>query len=162
MRIVSGPDDFEPGVYSLDEAIDFANEYGVDLVEVNATANPPVCKLVNYSKFKYEQKKREKEVKKKHHVIEIKEIRMGPNTDTHDFEFKLKHAENFLKEGNKVKTVIRFFGRTIVYKERGEYLLLQFAERLNDVAKVEQFPMMDGNRMSILLMPKSMPRVKPA
>ena len=126
----------------------------MDLVEISAKASPPVCKIIDYSKFKYDQKKKQKEIKAKASKTVIKEIRFGPNTDDHDFEFKLKHAINFLKDGAKVKAYVHFKGRTIVYKERGEILLLKFAQALEEYAKVEQLPKLEGKRMFLFLAPK--------
>jgi translation initiation factor IF-3 len=123
-------------------------------VEISPNADPPVCKVVDYSKFKYEQKKKQKEIKAKAMKVVLKEIRFGPNTEEHDFNFKVKHAENFLQEGSKVKATVTFFGRSIVYKERGEILLLKFAQALEEHGKVEQMPKLEGKRMSMLLMPK--------
>lgn len=131
-----------------------AQDQGLDLVEISPNADPPVCKVVDYSKFKYEQKKKQKEIKAKTQKVVIKEIRFGPNTEEHDFNFKVKHAENFLKEGAKVKATVTFFGRSIVYKERGEILLLKFAQALEENGKVEAMPRLEGKRMSMLLMPK--------
>jgi len=132
-----------------------AREQELDLVEISPKADPPVCKVIDYSKFKYDYKKKQKELKAKAHKTVIKEIRFGPNTDDHDFSFKLRHAESFLKEGSKVKAYVHFVGRTIVYKERGELLLLRFAEALEEKAKVEQLPKMEGKRMFIYLAPKA-------
>lgn len=132
-----------------------AQEQGLDLVEISPNADPPVCKVVDYSKFKYEQKKKQKEIKAKTQKVVLKEIRFGPNTDEHDFNFKLKHAINFLQEGSKVKATVTFFGRSIVYKERGEILLLKFAQGLEEHGKVEQLPKLEGKRMSMLVMPKA-------
>ncbi len=131
-----------------------AQEQGLDLVEISPNADPPVCKVTDYSKFKYEQKKKQKEIKAKAIKVVVKEIRFGPNTDEHDFNFKLKHAINFLQEGAKVKATVFFPGRTIVYKERGEILLLKFAQGLEDHGKVEQMPKLEGKRMSLLVQPK--------
>jgi translation initiation factor IF-3 len=131
-----------------------AKAQNLDLVEISPNADPPVCKIIDYSKFKYEQKKKQKELKSKAHKIVVKEIRFGPNTDDHDFDFKLKHAQNFLKEGAKVKAYVHFVGRTIVYKERGEILLLKFAQALEDFAKVEELPKLEGKRMILMLSPK--------
>lgn len=139
----------------MDTAIKMAENEGLDLVEISPTAKPPVCKIVDYSKFKYEQKKKQKEIKAKTQKTVVKEIRFGPNTDEHDFNFKLKHAENFLKEGAKVKAYVHFVGRTIVFKERGELLLLKLAQALEDIAKVDQMPKLEGKRMIIMLSPKS-------
>lgn len=153
VRIVGLEDDDKNGVYAIDVARQMAIEQKKDLVEIAPNAQPPVCRIVEYTKFKYEQKKREKENKNKQHVVVVKEIRFGPNTDEHDFNFKLKHAEKFLKEGNKVKAYVHFYGRTIVYKERGEKLLLEFAVALENLAKVEMLPKLEGKRMYILLTP---------
>jgi translation initiation factor IF-3 len=141
-------------VYPIQQAIKLAQDQGLDLVEISPSADPPVCKVVDYSKFKYEQKKKQKEIKAKTVKVVIKEIRFGPNTEEHDFNFKVKHAENFLKEGSKVKATVTFFGRSIVYKERGEILLLRFAQALEEFGKVEAMPRLEGKRMSMLLMPK--------
>ena len=142
-------------VYQLDKALELAKEQGLDLVEISPKAVPPVCKIIDYSKFKYEQKKKQKEMKAKAHKTVLKEIRFGPNTDDHDFNFKLKHAINFLEEGNKVKAYVHFVGRTIVFKERGEILLLKFAQALEVHAKVEQLPKLEGKRMFLMLSPKA-------
>ena len=125
------------------------------MVEISPNAEPPVCKIIDYSKFKYEQKKKQKELKAKTLKTVIKEIRFGPNTDEHDFNFKLKHATNFLKEGAKVKAYVHFAGRTIVYKERGEILLLKFIQELDEFGKVEQMPRLEGKRMIIFIAPKA-------
>jgi len=135
--------------------LQLAQEQGLDLVEISPKADPPVCKVIDYSKFKYEQKKKQKEIKAKTQKTVMKEIRFGPNTDEHDFNFKLKHAINFLKEGAKVKAYVHFVGRTIIFKERGEILLLKFAQQLEDYGKVEQLPKLEGKRMSIFITPKS-------
>jgi translation initiation factor IF-3 len=142
-------------VYPIQQAIKLAQEQNLDLVEISPNADPPVCKVVDYSKFKYEQKKKQKEIKAKTVKVVIKEIRFGPNTEEHDFNFKVKHSENFLKEGSKVKATVTFFGRSIVYKERGEILLLRFAQALEEFGKVEAMPRLEGKRMSMLLMPKA-------
>lgn len=144
------------GVYDLKKALQLAQEQSLDLVEISPKADPPVCKIVDYSKFKYEQKKKQKEIKAKALKTVMKEIRFGPNTDEHDFNFKLKHAINFLKEGAKVKAYVHFVGRTIVFKERGEILLLKFAQQLEDYGKVEQLPKLEGKRMTIFITPKSL------
>lgn len=144
----------EQGVYDTRDAINIARQQELDLVEISPNADPPVCKVIDYSKFKYEQKKKQKELKSKAHKVVLKEIRFGPNTDDHDFDFKLKHAINFLKEGAKVKAYVHFVGRTIVYKERGEILLLRFAQALEDYAKVEDMPRLEGKRMFLILAPK--------
>lgn len=127
----------------------------LDLVEISPNADPPVCKIIDYSKFKYEQKKKQKEIKAKAQKAVLKEIRFGPNTDDHDFDFKLKHAINFLKEGSKVKAYVQFSGREMAYKERGTVLLLKFAQALEEVAKVEQMPLLEGKRMFLMLVPKA-------
>jgi translation initiation factor IF-3 len=132
-----------------------AKSQGLDLVEISPKADPPVCKIIDYSKFKYEQKKKQKEIKAKAQKTVVKEIRFGPNTDEHDFNFKLNHAIKFLKEGAKVKAYVHFVGRTIVFKERGEILLLKFAQALEDYGKVELLPKLEGKRMSIILAPKA-------
>jgi translation initiation factor IF-3 len=142
-------------VYPIQQAIKLAQDQGLDLVEISPNADPPVCKVVDYSKFKYEQKKKQKEIKAKALKVVIKEIRFGPNTEEHDFNFKVKHSEAFLKEGSKVKATVTFFGRSIVYKERGEILLLRFAQALEEFGKVEAMPRLEGKRMSMLLMPKA-------
>ena len=132
-----------------------AKEEGLDLVEISPKAEPPVCKIIDYSKFKYEQKKKQKEIKAKAQKTVVKEIRFGPNTDDHDFNFKLKHAINFLKEGAKVRAYVHFVGRTIVFKERGEILLLKFAQALEEYGKVEQLPKLERKRMYVILAPKN-------
>jgi translation initiation factor IF-3 len=142
------------GVYSIQEAWEIAKSVNLDLVEISPNADPPVCKVIDYSKFKYEQKKKQKELKAKAHKVVVKEIRFSPNTETHDFDFKLKHAIEFLKEGSKVRAYVHFVGRSIVYKERGEILLLKFATALEDFAKVEELPRLEGKRMYIILTPK--------
>ena len=142
-------------VYPIQQAIRMAQEQNLDLVEISPSADPPVCKIVDYSKFKYEQKKKQKEIKAKTVKVVIKEIRFGPNTDDHDFNFKLKHALEFLQEGAKVKATVFFPGRSIVYKERGEILLLKFAQLLEEHGKVEQMPRLEGKRMSLMVMPKA-------
>ncbi|MBL0308564.1 MAG: translation initiation factor IF-3 [Bacteroidetes bacterium] len=144
-----------PGIYPIRKALDMAIEKGMDLVEISPTANPPVCKIVDYNKFLYEKKRKEKEIKAHAKKVEVKEIRFTPNTDDHDIEFKAKHAESFLKDGNKVRTFVMFRGRSIVFKERGELLLLQFADRLKDFAIVEQLPALEGKKMFMTLAPKS-------
>jgi translation initiation factor IF-3 len=147
-------ENIEQGVYKTMQARDMAKELELDLVLISPTAVPPVCRVVDYSKFKYEQKKKQKELKSKASKAVLKEIRFGPNTDDHDFNFKLKHAEKFLEEGAKVKAYVHFVGRSIVYKERGELLLLRFAEALADQAKIEQMPKLEGKRMFLFLSPK--------
>lgn len=152
MRVVG--ENIKVDVYPIQQAIKLAQEQNLDLVEISPNADPPVCKVVDYSKFKYEQKKKQKEIKAKTQKVVIKEIRFGPNTEEHDFNFKVKHASNFLQEGSKVKATVTFFGRSIVYKERGEILLLRFAQALEEFGKVEAMPRLEGKRMSMLLMPK--------
>jgi len=141
-------------VYPIHQAIKIAQEAGLDLVEISPNADPPVCKVVDYSKFKYEQKKKQKEIKANAQKTVVKEIRFGPNTDDHDFNFKVKHAINFLGDGAKVKSYVHFAGRSIVYKERGEILLLKFAQALEDHGKVEQLPHLEGKRMFMMIAPK--------
>jgi len=133
-----------------------ADAQGLDLVEISPKADPPVCKVVDYSKFKYEQKKKQKEIKAKAQKTVVKEIRFGPNTDDHDFNFKLRHAINFLQDGAKVRAYVHFVGRTIIFKERGEMLLLRFAQELEDYGKVEEMPKLMGKRMFVFISPKTM------
>lgn len=144
----------EPGVYSREEALRIADELDLDLVEISPNADPPVCKIVDYSKFLYQQKKKQKEIKAKTVKVVVKELRFGPNTDEHDYNFKLKHAEKFLQDGAKVKAYVFFKGRTIMFKEKGEILLLRLAQDLEEVAKVEQLPKLEGKRMIMMLAPK--------
>ena len=148
-------DNIEVGVYSTQEALKMAQEQALDLVEISPNADPPVCKIIDYNKFLYEKKRKEKEMKAKSKASEVKEIRFTPNTDDHDFDFKAKHAEKFLKDGNKVKAYVQFKGRAIQFKERGELLLLKFAERLNDSGVLEGMPKMEGKRMLAIWAPKS-------
>ena len=136
------------------EALDMARQQGVDLVEISPNANPPVCRLIDYSKFLYQQKKRAKEMKAKQVKVEVKEIRFGPQTDEHDYQFKLKHAKDFLEEGNKVRAYVFFRGRSILFKEQGEVLLLRFANDLEEVGKVESMPSLEGKKMFLYLAPK--------
>src|SRR4249919_2028719 len=143
------------GVYPTTEALRMAQEQELDLVEISPNAEPPVCKIIDYNKFLYEKKKKEKEMKAKSKVSEVKEIRFTPNTDDHDFDFKSKHAENFLKDGNKVKAYVQFKGRAIMFKERGELLLLRFAERLAEIGQPESMPKLEGKRMMMVLTPKT-------
>ncbi len=152
VRVVG--DDIESAVMSTREAIQLAEEKGLDLVEISPNAAPPVCRIIDYSKFLYQQKKRQKEMKAKQVKIEVKEIRFGPQTDDHDYNFKLKYAKEFLSEGNKVKAYVFFKGRSILFKEQGEVLLLRFANDLEDYGKVEQMPVLEGKRMTIFLAPK--------
>lgn len=132
-----------------------AEELELDLVEITPNADPPVCRIIDYQKFLYQQKKKQKEIKAKAAKVVVKEIRFGPNTDDHDFNFKLKHAENFLKEGSKVKAYVFFKGRSILFKEQGEILLLRFAQELEDLGKVEQLPKLEGKRMIMFMAPKT-------
>ena len=141
-------------VMSTRQAMDMARQQGVDLVEISPTAQPPVCRLLAYSKFLYQQKKHAKEMKAKQVKVDIKEIRFGPQTDEHDYNFKLKHAKEFLTEGNKVRAYVFFRGRSILFKEQGEVLLLRFANDLEEYAKVEQLPKLDGKKMFLYLAPK--------
>lgn len=136
------------------QALDMARDQGVDLVEISPNANPPVCRLIDYSKFLYQQKKRQKEMKAKQVKVEVKEIRFGPQTDEHDYQFKLKHAKEFLEDGNKVRAYVFFRGRSILFKEQGEVLLLRFANDLEDYGKVEGMPSLEGKKMFLYLAPK--------
>ena len=135
-------------------ALDMARQQGLDLVEISPNAEPPVCRIIDYSKFIYQQKKRQKEMKQKQVKVEVKEIRFGPQTDDHDYQFKLKHAQEFLQEGNKVRAYVFFRGRSILFKEQGEVLLLRFANDLEEYAKVEQMPKLEGKKMFLFLAPK--------
>jgi translation initiation factor IF-3 len=146
--------DVEQSIYPIREALQMAEAQGLDLVEISPTANPPVCKIMDYRKFLYELKKKQKEIKAKSARIVVKEIRLGPNTDDHDFNFKLKHAIRFLEEGAKIKVDVFFRGRSIIYKEQGEIILLKFASELEEYGKVEQLPKLEGKRMIMILAPK--------
>ena len=141
-------------VVPMRDALNMAREQGVDLVEISPNANPPVCRLIDYSKFLYQQKKRAKEMKAKQVKVEVKEIRFGPQTDEHDYQFKLKHAKEFLEEGNKVRAYVFFRGRSILFKEQGEVLLLRFANDLEECGKVESMPSLEGKKMFLYLAPK--------
>ncbi|MBN1650480.1 MAG: translation initiation factor IF-3 [Bacteroidales bacterium] len=152
VRVVG--DNVEPGILNLRDAIDKAKELELDLVEISPTANPPVCRIIDYKKFLYEQKKKQKEIKAKTAKVVVKEIRLGPNTDDHDFNFKLKHAEKFLEDGAKVKVDVFFRGRSIIYKDKGEIILLKFAQALEDFGKVERLPKLEGKRMIMIIAPK--------
>ena len=152
VRIVG--DDIESAVYPLSQALKMAEEHEADLVEISPNAVPPVCRIIVYSKFLYQLKKRAKEQKAKQVKVNVKEIRFGPQTDEHDYNFKLKHAQGFLQDGDKVKAYVFFRGRSILFKEQGEVLLLRFANDLEDYAKVEQMPVLEGKRMTIFLSPK--------
>ena len=152
VRVIA--DGVEPKVYAIGDALKIADEKGLDLVEISPNATPPVCKIIDYQKFLYQQKKKHKEIKDKALKVVVKEIRFGPNTDEHDFNFKLNHARKFLTEGSKVKAFVFFKGRTIVYKDRGEILLLKFAQELEEVGKVENMPKLEGKKMIMMLSPK--------
>ncbi|MFC7358254.1 translation initiation factor IF-3 [Jejudonia soesokkakensis] len=147
-------DNVEIGVYPIKKALEIAEEQELDLVEISPNAKPPVCKVMDYKKFVYEQKKREKAMKAKATKVTIKEIRFGPNTDDHDYEFKKKHAEKFLKDGAKLKAYVFFKGRSIIYKDQGEILLLKLAQELEELGKVEQMPKLEGKRMIMFIAPK--------
>ena len=147
-------DNVEIGVYQLSKALALAEELELDLAEISPKASPPVCKILDYKKFLYEQKKREKSMKSKATKVTIKEIRFGPQTDEHDYEFKKKHAEKFLSEGAKLKAFVFFKGRSIVFKEQGHILLLRLAQDLEELGKVEQMPMLEGKRMIMFIAPK--------
>jgi translation initiation factor IF-3 len=151
-----------PGVYATPEAMKIAQDQALDLVEISPGASPPVCRIIDYNKFLYEEKKKKKEMKAKAKTSEVKEIRFTPNTDDHDFEFKVKHAEKFLKEGDKVKAHVQFKGRAIMFKERGELLLLKFADSLKEVGALEGLPKMEGKRMLVMFAPKSQKAAKKA
>lgn len=152
VRIVG--DEVESVVMPTSKALQMAEQKGLDLVEISPNAQPPVCRMIDYSKFLYQQKKRQKELKAKQVKVEVKEIRFGPQTDEHDYNFKLKHAKGFLEEGAKVKAYVFFKGRSILFKEQGEVLLLRFANDLEDYGKVEMMPLLEGKRMTIMLAPK--------
>ncbi|MDA9126710.1 translation initiation factor IF-3 [Flavobacteriaceae bacterium] len=152
LRLVG--DNVEVGVYSLSKALAIAREQEVDLVEISPNAVPPVCKVMDYKKFLYEQKKRDKAIKSKATKVVVKEIRFGPQTDDHDYAFKKKHAEKFLKEGAKLKAFVFFKGRSIIYQEQGQILLLRLAQDLEDLGKVEQMPKLEGKRMIMFISPK--------
>jgi len=152
VRVVG--DNLEPQILSLREALSLADQFELDLVEISPQANPPVCKIMDYQKFLYEQKKKQKEIKAKSAKIVVKEIRLGPHTDDHDFDFKVNHAIKFLKEGCKVKVDVFFKGRMIVYKDQGELILLKFAQAVEEFGKPEQLPKLEGKRMIMILNPK--------
>jgi len=152
-------DNVEQGVYPIVEALRIAGELNLDLIEISPNAEPPVCRILDYQKFIYQQKKRQKEQKAKSVKIVVKEIRFGPQTDDHDYNFKLKHAKSFLAEGAKVKAYVFFKGRSILFKEQGEVLLLRFANDLEDYAKVEQLPALEGKKMIIMFAPKKVSNV---
>jgi len=144
----------EQGIFHISEALSMAKEMGLDLVEITAKATPPVCKIIDYQKFLYQQRKRQKEIKANSARIVVKEIRFGPNTDDHDFNFKLKHAQKFLEDGSKVRAYVFFKGRSILFKEKGEILLLRFAQKLEEFGKVEQLPKQEGKKMILYIAPK--------
>ncbi len=146
-------DNVEPGIYPIEKARQLADELELDLVEITAQADPPVCRIIDYQKFLYQQKKRMKEQKAKAAKVVVKEIRFGPQTDDHDYNFKLKHAMGFLKEGSKVKAYVFFRGRSILFKEQGEVLLLRFANDLEDYGRLESMPVLEGKRMTIMMAP---------
>jgi len=152
VRVVG--ENVEPGILSLRDAVEKAKELELDLVEISPTANPPVCRIIDYKKFLYEQKKKQKEIKAKTAKVVVKEIRLGPNTDDHDFNFKLKHAIKFLEDGAKVKVDVFFRGRSIIYKDKGEIILLKFAQALEEIGKVERLPKLEGKRMIMIIAPK--------
>ena len=152
VRVVG--DDIEPKVYPLSQALKMAEDAGLDLVEISPTAVPPVCKIIDYSKFLYQLKRKQKEMKAKQVKVNVKEIRFGPQTDDHDYNFKLRHAMGFLQDGDKVKAYVFFKGRSILFKEQGEVLLLRFANDLEEYGKVEQMPVLEGKRMTIFISPK--------
>ncbi len=147
-------DNIETNVYSIQDALKLADELELDLVEISPNADPPVCKIIDYQKFLYQQKKKQKELKAKTQKVILKEIRFGPQTDEHDYQFKLKHAEKFLEDGAKVKAFVFFKGRSILFKEQGEILLLRLAQDLEDFGKVEQLPKLEGKRMIMFIAPK--------
>ena len=143
-----------PDIYTTSQAIKWAQDMGLDLVEISPKADPPVCRIIDFKKFLYDRKKKEKELKAKTSKTVIKEIRFGPNTDDHDFNFKLRHAKKFLEEGAKVKAYVHFKGRTIVFKDRGELLLLRFMKELEEFGAAEELPRLEGRRMNVILSPK--------
>jgi translation initiation factor IF-3 len=154
-------DNVTVGVYAIQDAQKIAQQQGLDLVEISPQADPPVCKVVDYNKFLYDKKKKEKEMKANSKTAELKEIRFTPGTDDHDFDFKARHAENFLKEGHKVKAYVQFKGRAIMFKERGELVLLKFAERLAEIGQVEGLPKLEGKRMLMVIAPKGQKKKAP-
>ncbi|MBN2520213.1 MAG: translation initiation factor IF-3 [Bacteroidales bacterium] len=147
-----------PDIYPIEKALKMADELDLDLVEISPNANPPVCRIIDYQKFLYQQKKKQKEIKAKTAKIVVKEIRFGPNTEEHDYNFKLRHAQKFLSDGAKVKAYVFFKGRSILYKEKGEILLLKFAQDLEELGKLEQMPKLEGKKMTIFITPKSTKR----
>ncbi len=159
MRVV-GENVENPDIYPIEEAIRIADELELDLVEISPKADPPVCKVIDYNKFLYQQKKKQKEMKAKSTKVVLKEIRFGPNTDDHDYNFKLKHAQKFLEDGAKVKAFVFFKGRSILFKEKGEILLLRLAQDLEEYGKVEQMPKLEGKRMIMFISPKNVKKSK--
>ncbi len=153
VRVVG--ENIEVGIYPINEALKMADDQGLDLVEISPNAAPPVCKIIDYKKFLYEQKKKKKEIKAKSAKVVVKDIRLGPNIDDHDFNFKLKHARKFLEDGAKVKVDVFFRGRSIIYKDKGEIVLLRFAQELEEVGKVERMPKLEGKRMIMIITPKT-------
>lgn len=158
MRLVG--DNVENGIVSTRDAMRMAEDMELDLVMISDKSDPPVCKIIDYKKFLYDQRKKQKEIAAKTVKVVIKEVRFGPNTSEHDYEFKMKHAKNFLEEGSKVKAFVFFKGRSIVYKENGEILLLKLAQDLEDYGKVEQLPKLEGKKMSIMIAPKKVAKSK--
>lgn len=152
MRVVG--ENVEQGIFNIKEALEIAQQQELDLVEISPSANPPVCRVIDYKKFLYDQKKKQKEIKAKSAKVVVKEIRLGPNTDEHDFNFKLNHAKKFLEEGAKVKVDVFFKGRSIIYKDKGEIILLKFAQELEEEGKVERLPKLEGKRMIMIIAPK--------
>ncbi len=152
VRVVG--ENMEPQILPIKDALAASEKEGLDLVEIAPKANPPVCKILDYKKFLYDQKKKQKDIKANAAKVVLKEIRLGPNTDEHDFNFKLKHAQKFLEEGAKLKVYVFFKGRSIIYKEQGELVLLRFAQELEEIGKVEQMPKLEGKRMIMLVAPK--------
>jgi translation initiation factor IF-3 len=147
-------DNVEPGLISLERGLALANDLDLDLVEISAKTEPPICKIIDYKKFLYEQRKKQKKIKANTSKVVLKELRFGPNTDEHDFNFKLKHAIKFLQDGSKLKAHVFFKGRSIIYKEKGEILLLKLAQELEEYGIVEQMPKLEGKRMIMLVVPK--------
>ena len=154
-------DNVEQGVYTIQQALRIANDQELDLVEISPNVNPPVCRVVDYQKFIFQLKKKQKEQKAKSVKVVVKEIRFGPQTDDHDYNFKLKHAKGFLSEGSKVKAYVFFRGRSILFKDQGEVLLLRFANDLEDYGRVESMPVLEGKRMTIMIAPKKAPSSAP-
>lgn len=154
VRVVGSEEEGETGVMDTRKALAIAREEGLDLVEISGKQDPPIVRIIEYSKFRYELKKRKKENEAKQHKVQLKEIRFGPNTDEHDFNFKVKHAQKFLEEGNKVKAFVHFRGRAIVYTDRGKKLLLEFAQALEEFGKPEMMPKLEGKRMYLIMTPK--------